>query len=499
MGRVLTNNTALSFTVETSLGTAGDTWTSLEPNDIGTYGATTTTVAREPISKDRARRKGTITDLESAVEFESDLTVSAMSDFGEGFVFASSPTAILRFNNTSFANSSDLCSVPALSAAQAGMLTYAAAGAKSLVYLGGYGSFDGVYPLAAQPVTSDTELEIDGTGITTSFSTDPSRSIEVAGVELGASDCTIAVSGSTVTLTSAADVSDFATLGLTAGMMVFIGNRSTTTGSRGFARVVSVASNVVPLDKADATLVAGSGISDISVMFGQLYRNVSTDDASFIERSYQFELAMPNLGAAAATGYEYAKGNFANTLSLNVPLADKATMSFGFVGTDTEVPTTTQKTHTTEVEPSLTEAFNTSSDVLRLRVTDTDETAMTSCFKDFTLSLNNNVSPERCIGTLGAEFMNTGNFLVDLEAEVLFTDEDVVSAIRNNDTVTLDAVIRNNNGAVAVDIPSLTLGDGAKSFPVNESVTISLSGQSFNDATLGTSVGISTIPGAPAA
>lgn len=123
---------------------------------------------------------------------------------------------------------------------------------------------------------------------------------------------------------------------------------------------------------------------------------------------------------------------------------------------------------------------------------------MTSCFKDFTLSLNNNVSPERCIGTLGAEFMNTGNFLVDLEAEVLFTDVDVVSAIRNNETVTLDAVIRNNDGAVAVDIPSLTLGDGAKSFPVNESVTISLSGQAFNDATLGTSVGISTLPGVPA-
>jgi hypothetical protein len=497
MGRVLTNNTALSFTVETSLGTAGTTWTSLEPNDIGTFGATTTTVAREPISKDRARRKGTITDLESSVEFESDMTVSAVSDFAEGFTMAVSPLAALRWDNVSYAaGAGDFGDLTAFTATTAALMTYAGGGAASLVYASGFGSDSGVYKLNLAPANTDTDLSV-ASGPSTSYAAAPGQRLEVCGVSSGTADITISVTAGVATVTSAADIASWSALGLTVGQTVFVGRVAGGGASYGYGRITALSSGTMTLDKIDATLVAVAG-QQADVMFGQFYRNVSTDNAAFLERSYQFELTMPNLGLAAATAYEYAKGNFANTLSLNVPLADKATLSFGFVGTDTEVPTTTQKTHSADVEPTLTEAFNTSADVLRLRVTDTDENAMTSCFKDFTLTLNNNVSPERCIGTLGAEFMNTGNFLVDLEAEVLFTDADVVSAIRNNETVTLDAVIRNSDGAVAVDIPSLTLGDGAKSFPVNESVTISLSGQAFNDQTIGTSVGISTLPGVPA-
>ena len=497
MGRVLTNNTALSFTVETSLGTAGTTWTSLEPNDIGTFGATTTTVAREPISKDRARRKGTITDLESAVEFESDLTVDAISDFAEGFVMATSPLAALRWDNVSYDSASgEFRDLAAFTTASAALMEYTASAAQSLVHASGFGSNSGVYKINVQPSNTDTVLSV-ASGPSADIAAAPGQRLEVCGVSSGAADITISVTSGVATITSAADITDWSAFGLLVGQTIYVGRVAGGGASYGYGRITSISGATLTLDKIDATLVSVAG-QQMDFMFGQFYRNVSTDDAAFIERSYQFELAMPNLGAASATAYEYAKGNFANTLSLNVPLADKSTMSLGFVGTDTEVPTTTQKTHSADVEPGKTEAFNTSADVLRLRVTDTDENAMTSCFTDFTLSLNNNVSPEKCIGTLGAEFMNTGNFFVDLEAEVLFTDADVVSAIRNNETVTLDAVIRNNNGAVAVDIPALTLGDGAKSFPVNESVKISLSGQSFNDDVIGTSVGISTLPGVPA-
>ena len=496
MGRVLTNNTALSFTVETSLGTAGTTWTSLEPNDIGTFGATTTTVAREPISKDRARRKGTITDLESAVEFESDLTVDAMSDFGEGFVMATSPLAALRWDNVSYDQpSGEFRSLSAFTTTSAALMEYTVGAAQSLVYASGFGTSSGVYKINQQPVNTDTVLSV-ASGPSSSIAAAPGQRLEVCGVSSGNADITISVSSGVATINSSADISNWSDFGLQLGQTIYVGRTAGGGASYGYGRIISITGSQMQLDKIDATLVAVAG-QQMDFLFGQFYRNVPTDNAAFIERSYQFELAMPNLGTGAATAYEYAKGNFANTLSLNVPLSDKATMSLGFVGTDTEVPTTTQKTHSADVEPGMTEAFNTSADVLRMRVTDVDENAMTSCFKDFTLTLNNNVSPERCIGTLGAEFMNTGNFLVDLEAEVLFTDVDVVAAIRNNETVTLDAVIRNNDGAVAVDIPSLTLGDGAKSFPVNESVTISLSGQAFNDATLGTSVGISTLPGVP--
>ena len=184
-------------------------------------------------------------------------------------------------------------------------------------------------------------------------------------------------------------------------------------------------------------------------------------------------------------------------MAIALPLADKSTVTFGFVGTDTEVPTTTRKSGASSaLDPVQTTAFNTSSDIARLRLLQ-DTTGLTTCFKDVTLTLNNNVSPEKCLGTLGAFALNTGIFQVDLEAQVLFTNSDVTSAVRNNTTVTMDFILENGDGAIAFDIPSMTLGGGDKEFPVNESVLVNLSGQAFQDTTLGTSIGISLFPTVP--
>lgn len=506
MGRISTNNISLSYAAETSLGVAGTSWRLLEPNDIGTYGASLSTVAREPISKDRARRKGTIVDLDSAVEFESDLTMSSAWDFAEGFMMAVSTQADLRFEAANATGTG--MTVPALTAAQAGKLQYAATGLASLLKARGYAlsANNGLLALGGAATSLDTELTISGL----SAETAPAKALlEIAGVRCETSDLALTVTGSTATLTSgggAGAAVDFTALGLTAGQMIHIGGLTSArqlTGSKGYARITAIAAGSLSLDKLDAGLATASGSGDdVDLLFGQYLRNVATDHADFLERSYTFEMALPGLDTANATMYEYAVGNYANTLSFNVPLADKSTMSFGFAGTDAQPPVAagSRKSGASAAPaPNATEAVNTSADVLRLRVQDTDENALTSCFTDLTLSLNNNVSPEKCIGTLGATYMNTGNFLVDLEAEVLFTESGVADAIRNNETVSMDMVLRNGDGALALDIPSLTLGDGAKSFPVNESVKMSLSGAAFNDDTLGNSLGLSTFPAAPAA
>ena len=56
MGRVLTNNVGVAYSIESALGVAGTTWKQLEPNDIPAMGAEITTVARSPISRSRQRR-----------------------------------------------------------------------------------------------------------------------------------------------------------------------------------------------------------------------------------------------------------------------------------------------------------------------------------------------------------------------------------------------------------------------------------------------------------
>ena len=80
MPRVNTNNVAVAYTIESALGVCRNfDWRLLEPNSIADFGATISTVARDPISRDRQRRKGSITDLDSAVGLESDLTMASAS------------------------------------------------------------------------------------------------------------------------------------------------------------------------------------------------------------------------------------------------------------------------------------------------------------------------------------------------------------------------------------------------------------------------------------
>ena len=114
-----------------------------------------------------------------------------------------------------------------------------------------------------------------------------------------------------------------------------------------------------------------------------------------------------------------------------------------------------------------------------------------------TVTLNNNVSPEKVLNNLGAKYMNTGNFEVDIESSLLFTNRLVVDRIRDNTTVTMDFAIKNDDGGIFMDIPAMTLGDGTKDFPVNESINISVGCMAFEDPTLGTSLGTTMFPYLP--
>ena len=215
------------------------------------------------------------------------------------------------------------------------------------------------------------------------------------------------------------------------------------------------------------------------------------------ERSFQFEAAYPNLGPSGVELYQYALGNFCNTVGFSLPLTDKATATFGFIGTDTANPVAVASRKSgasTAATPAETAAFNTTADIARLRITDVDEAGITTDFKSLTLNLSNNVSPEKVVGQLGAKYVNFGNFEVGLEAQLIFSNADVIEAIRANETVTMDFILKNSDGVIAVDIPSMTLGGGAREFPRNESVLINTTCEAFRDSTLGSSLGVSIIP-----
>ena len=524
MGRVLTNNTNLAYSVEASAGVleSSPVWFNLEPNTIEAFGSVPTSVARSPISKLRQRRKGTITDLDSPVDIEHDLTMSALTAFAEGFFYSTAENDDTVF--TGVAVTTTGYTIPSATAAQAAIFQFAAAlGPASLIFARGYllSGNNGMKELTTDLAVSGTELISTDVSGTAEASPPSNAEVALAGIRAEAGDLALAVSSTVGTLTSGngtpANAVDFTTLGLTVGQRIHVGglltaNRfgATAGGSNdsfGSARVTSIAAATLLLDKLDSALLASDGTDTgssgtevrVDLLFGRFIRNVVVDDDAYLERNYQFEMEFPNLGTAGASNYWYSIGNRANQMQLNNPLTDKATINFGFVGLSSDDITATRKTNAdSALDPSKTEAFNTASDFFRLGILDVDESGLTSDFKDMVATFNNSASGEKVLGTLGNAFINNGNFEVDIETTALFTNPDVVTRITSNTTVTAGWVQRNGDGAFAVDIPSATLETGGVEFPVNESVRIGLTLLAFVDATLGYSGSISLFPAYPA-
>ncbi len=514
MGRVLTNNVSLSYTLETSLGVAGTVWFLLEPNNLNRYGAEINTVSRNPISRNRQRRKGLVTDLDSAVEFPEDLTLSSFRDFISAFCFVADGinTDVTDLAATACDTTlDDYTGLTALTAAQADKMEI-----DTLLWVtgGSNAANNGLKVVDADIASSATTITVVENLVTETAA----FKLSLAGHRIATGDVVTWTwdSGSnqaTLNLTGA--VAALQALGLTVGQEVHIGSiaaagdttvvnafeNSVANDMFGYARVFSFSgADDVIFDKVAAALQFTDGTDPataVDVMFGEFFRNVATDDAEFLEKSFQFELDAPNLDTGGNAKFQYSLGNFCNTAQFTMPLTDKATVTYGFIGTDTEkfVAAGSRKSGASSATiPLRTTAFNTSSDIARLRIQDTDDNGLGTCFKSLTLTIDNNVSPEKALATLGAKFLNTGNFDINLESQLILLDSALKDAVRDNDTVTMDFILKNDEGVIVVDVPSMTLGGGNMDFPLNETVLVNLTGEAFLDATFNTSVGFSLIP-----
>ena len=186
-----------------------------------------------------------------------------------------------------------------------------------------------------------------------------------------------------------------------------------------------------------------------------------------------------------------------NQIAFNNSLEDKTTLETTFICEDVEAMTENRLPGIWE-NYDRTEAFNTSSDFTDLRLFITgDLTGDTTFFKDTTLTINNNLSGESVLGKLGPEFINLGDFAVTLDTEVVLTDTRVAAAIRNNTTCGLQYTQQNNDGAIVVDLPTMTLGDGAKNIEANSKVRLTTSGTAFLDDDYGYVIGFTLFPYLP--
>jgi len=343
-----------------------------------------------------------------------------------------------------------------------------------------------------------TSIKVEG-DIVAETSVPDHCTVEVAGFQGASGDLEIDANGDLISTAL-----DFTTLDLLAGQCIGIGGDGSTynfatAANRGLAEIETIAASKLTLGHKDTTFVEDDGAGKtVRIWFGQFVRDVDTDDSEFLERSFQFELAYPNLGSGGATEYEYAKGNYCNELSMSMPLTGIVGVGFNFVGTDTPAPTASRATDANDAtEQAQRQVFSTAIHYLRLTVQDEDEAGLTTDFKTWTATIRNGVQAEKVQGTLGAKYMNHGKFMVDIDATMVFSNSAVATRIRDNTLVGFRWALRNEDGAVHFSVPSCRIGQGLRGFPENESVTIQTSLMAEEDETLGYSIGISLFPYLP--
>lgn len=471
VNKIDSNVTGLRYCIESSIGVAGSIWYPLDPNSYNDFGGNFTKVSRTPINNKRSRYKGVLTDLESAGGFNIDMTQDNIQRLFQGFVFdefvekgLQEPTAVTGTQYT-VADSSDFA-------------------ANDLIFASGF-STSGNNGLKV--VSSVAAGAVLASGLTAEASPPSGAKIVRVGHQFASGDCEIDASGDLpIIVTSTKDLTE---LGLIDGELIYIGGDTAVTefataADNGWVRVRNTdGANSVTLDKASGQMVTDAGGSKtIQMFFGRTLKN--QEGTAITRTTYQLEreLGAPDDSSPSATQSEYITGAIPNELTMAVDTADKIMVDLGFMGIDYETrdAATGVKSGTRPALSTVSsKAFNTSTHVTRIRMglcSDTDEyvDALFAYVTELRLTINNNISMNKAVGTLGAFDATAGTFEVGGNVTAYFQNVAALEALRANSDVTMDFAVVKDNAGFAVDLPLLALDDGRLNVELNQAVTIPL-------------------------
>lgn len=493
LNKIDSNVTGLRYAEEESyrvLPTTPD-WIPLEPNAYPDFGGQVTTVARNPINPSRQRSKGVVVDLEAGAAYESDITQTNLQDLLQGFFFAD-----LR-RKPEYGDGSGVITAVATtddSYAGTGINTNFVAG--DLIFASGFTNAGNNGLKLVSSVSSGKVIV--STNLVDEASPPAAAKIVAVGYQAATGDIDVDMSGSLPALTST--TLDFTTLGLIPGEWIYIGGdaagvKFTTAANNGFARVRTIAANRLTLDKTELTMVTEANTTaTIQLFFGRVLKN---ETGSLIKRrSYQFErtLGAPDTDNPSDVQAEYITGCVANELEISIPTASKAMMTLNFLGAQHEVQDATTGVKTGN-RPDLVEAdaFNTSSDVARIKLaavssTDAAPTPLVAYVTELTLSINNNASTNKAVGVLGAFEVTAGTFEVGGEMTAYFAEVSAIEAVQNNSDITMDMHLVKANAGISIDMPMIALGDGKANVEQDQPITLPLSMEAATGAKLDTNL-----------
>jgi hypothetical protein len=452
----------------TDIGVLGGSpvWLPQEPNSYGDFGVEITTVARNPISDDRQAKKGMVTDLAATGGFVTDLTHVNIQEPLQGFFFAD-----LR-RQAEFGNGAGVITDVTTSYNAASGFTFAI---NDLIFASGFNnSANNGFKL----VTAASGTAVTAAGLVAEASPPAAARIVKVGQQFAAGAIDVDASGTLPAITGTGMPV------LTPGSWVFLGGDATITKftnavNNGFKRLRTSSATLWEIDKSLTAMVTEASTTETIQIF--IPRVLKNEVGSLIKRrTYQLEqtLGAPDNASPSQIQSQYIVGCVANTLQMQIGVADKVMCDLGYMGLNGET-----RTGVTGVKsgsrPDLIEqdAFNTSSDFSLMRVSPVQTSGATSTplfgfLTECTLNINNNAEACKAIGVLGGFEITVGKFQVDGELTAYFTDVAAIEAVKSNASVTLDMAMVKDNRGLVVDIPLITLGNARLNIEQDRPITI---------------------------
>lgn len=471
------NVATLSFSEQTAVGAAATgPWYAREPNTVGDFGGTPSTVERKPIGT-RKVSKGTITGIAPKVVLNEDFTntnqMRILQTFTQSVVrqkFSTQPINGTQTPITSVATSDDSFN------AGAGLGTVLT---KNLLYASGFtnGANNGlktVATVAAAKITVSENLVDEG-------APPAAAKLEVCGVQFAAGDVALTYAAPVLTLTSTAF--DFTTLGLVGGEWVQIGGDAAAmhfaTAVNGYARLAATpTAHAMVFDKTTFTPGADTGAAKTIQLF---YGTVLKDETADTTKVVTWEAALGNDGIGIQS--ELVPDCFGNEIILNMPKKEKLNIDLNFIGTDhTTRSGTLGLTAGTRVAAFGEPAFNTSSSLLRGRLAAVDPltlnpTRAVGYVDQSSITINNGATLDEAEGRIGGFDVTLGDFMVTGKLNCFFTTVAAIASMRANASMTYDKIYAQNNAGFLFDLPLITLGGTIPKIEKNKAIMIPIDAQ----------------------
>lgn len=460
------------------------TFLPVEVNSFSDFGADLTKVMRKPLSPSRQRRKGRTVGSEAVGGWAQDIVGGAIDRMMQGFLFAdavqlASTELLSDLPGTHYVSSVTADTI--VVSRQAGMpkteafLSFAV---NDLIMLSGFQNQanNGLHRITGVNNNASANITLTVTGITAEDA--GAQAVETVGRQYSAGALSVVVTSGIASLVG--PVGAFSAAVFAPGTWIFLGGDEAVTkiGTNvGYARLGAVAADgsSVVLEETTFVPVTNAGAAKTARIFIGASIFNRKNAADIVERTYSLVRTYPT--AAGTSKTERITGSAPNELTLTIPTEEKLTAEMTLMGCDVEYGTQATIGGTFLAQGDSPEAFNSTSDIVRMRVnlrdiTVPDPTPLVGYVQEASVTLTNNLSANKAVGVFGTLDYNIGTLEVGGSITAYFTDTDALSAIRNDMDVEFNLIAAYDNRGIIIDLPLLSLSGGKLNVEEDAPVTL---------------------------